>query len=52
MMVMIKKIMRINRFPKNRFRLHGICCTLPWKQLTSAGSKVQGGEGWVGRWVG
>lgn len=44
--------MRINRFPDNRFGLHEIYCMLPWKQLTSVGSKVRGGVGRVGRWVG
>lgn len=45
-------MMRINRFPHNRLELDEIYCALPWKQLTSAGSKVHGGVGWVGRWVG
>lgn len=44
MMIMRKKMMRINRFG-----LHEIECTLPWKQLTSAGSKVQGGVGLGGQ---
>ncbi len=43
-MIIGKKIMRINRF-----ELHEIYCTLPWKQLTSAGSKVQGGVGLGGQ---
>lgn len=46
------KTMGINTFRKNRFGPHQIYRTLPWKQLTSAGSKVHGGVGWVGRWVG
>lgn len=53
MMSMRMKVMRINRFPNNRFGLHEIYCTLLWKQLTSAGSEMQGGVwgGWAGGWV-
>lgn len=52
MVIIRMKMMRINRFPNNRLELHDIYYTLPWKQMTSAGSKVHGGVGWVGRWVG
>lgn len=52
MLITRMKMMSINSFPNNRLELHEIYCTLPWKQMTSAGSKVQGGVGWVGRWVG
>lgn len=46
------KMRKINRPPNNRSGMREIYCTLPQKQLTSAGSKVQGGVRWVGRWVG
>lgn len=52
MMMVVVMITRTNMMMINRSWLRKICCALPWKQLTSAGSKVQGGVGWVGRWVG
>lgn len=46
------EMMEINTFRKNRFGPPQIYHTLPWEQLTSAGSKVHRGVGWVGRRVG
>lgn len=46
--MMISRI-KISSFSNIRFWLNGIVCTLPGRELTSAGSEVQEGVGWVGR---